>query len=476
MNKQDIVFQDAHAMVAMLQKGDLSAKELMDAHLRQIDAVNPKVNAVCTMVADAALKGASDADRKYMAGENIGALHGLPVLIKDLTPTRGIRTTFGSPIYEDHVPDKDGLVVSRLKGAGAIVVGKTNSPEFGAGSHTFNQVFGATLNPYSLDRTCGGSSGGAAAALASGMSPIAEGSDFGGSLRNPGAWCNVVGFRTTIGRVPRLPQTLGWSTMSVNGPMARSVGDVALMLSVIAGPHPKVPLSLKEPGSVFANLNKRDPTGLRIAWSANLGGRPIEPAVTQTLKHARSRIEDMGCIVEETEPDLSGADEVFQTIRAYSFAYTHREHYENHREKLKDTIIWNIEKGLSLSSMDIAAAEEKRTQIWERMAEFWERFDFLCMPVTSLPPFPSEWEYPAVINGQTMKTYVDWMWPCYVITVTGSPSISVPAGFTSDNLPVGLQIVGPPMNDLGVLQFAALFEEADKFYKRKPDVIRTTLE
>ena len=464
----EIIFKTATELVGCMQSGELSAVEVMEAHLRRIELVNPRVNALCTVVPEQALQGAREADQKRASGAELGTLHGLPVPIKDLTATKGIRTTWGSPIYKDTVPARDDLIVTRLKQAGAIVIGKSNTPEFGAGSHTFNQVFGSTRNPYNMELTAGGSSGGAAAALACFMAPIAEGSDFGGSLRNPAAWCNVIGFRTTLGVIPRWPLLLGWSTMSVNGPMARTVEDVALLCSVMAGPDTRCPVSSPEPGSRFANLPERNPKGLRLAWCDTVGNRAMDPLITGMLKGNRHTFTNLGCLVESAEPQLEDADEIFNVYRALIFAHTHKNHLENHRELIKETIIWNTEEGLKLTALDLARAEMKRTKLWERMSSFWQQYDYLVMPVTSLPPFPIEVEYPVTVAGQKMATYTDWMWPCYVITVTGSPAISVPGGFTPNGLPIGLQIIGRPHDDVGVLQLARSFEDATRFAARKP--------
>ncbi len=460
-------------MAKALAQGAVSAYEVVCAHLNQIEKVNPKVNAICTLVADRAIEEAKNADSIRANGEKLGALHGLPITIKDLTPTKGILTTQGSSIYKDTVPEQDALIVQRLKKASAIIVGKSNTPEFGAGSHTFNTIFGSTHNPYDLSKTCGGSSGGAAVSVTCGMAPLAEGSDFGGSLRNPAAWCNAVGFRTTIGRVPKWPVQLGWSNLSVNGPIARNVRDVALMLSVIAGYHPYFPLSLQGEGEEFKHIHPIETRkkAVKISWCNTIGNRPVEPAVTQVLNKARHTIENIGCKVYEEEPDLADADQVFDIVRAYVFAHTHQNHLKHYKGKLKDTIIWNSERGISLSALDVSKAEEQHTNIVVRMADFWDKYDYLCMPVTATPPFPIEWEYPTEINGIKMDNYIRWMWPCYVITVTGSPAISVPAGFTSEGLPIGLQIVGKPNDDLGVLRLALAFEEATQFYKIKPQGI-----
>lgn len=463
---QDLVFEDASSLSARLQKREISAVEILEAHLAQIERVNPTVNAICTLDADHALQTARDLDN----GPITGPLHGVPVGIKDLSPTKGIRTTYGSPIFENWVPDFDALPVERLKKAGAVVVGKTNTPEFGAGSQTFNPIFGPTLNAYDTTKTCGGSSGGSAVALACGMVPLATGSDLGGSLRNPAAWSNVVGFRTTLGRVPSYPDTLGYNSLSVQGPMGRTVDDVALQLSVLAGPDNRVPGCLPEPGSDFAIDLGRSFQGVRVAWSPDLGGYPIDSRVTAVLEKQRQVFADLGCIVEEASPDLSDADEIFHAFRAYKFASDYGKYLDESPEKLKQTVIWNIEQGLKLSAMDLARAELKRTKLYERVANFFGKYEFLLCPVTSVPPFSIEQEYVSEINGKKLDNYIQWMGTCYAITVTGHPTISVPAGFTDDGLPVGLQIVGGYRQEIPVLQMAKAFETATQFGRTRPEV------
>jgi len=467
----DICFKDAVELAGLIRNRELSATEVMTAFLSQIERVNPKVNAICTFVGEeAALRAAKEADERVARGCTPGPLHGLPHAVKDLVPTAGIRTTFGSRIYKDFVPDSDALIVERLKAAGAIIIGKTNTPEFGAGSHTFNEVFGATLNPYDLTRTCGGSSGGAAVALACGMVPLADGSDIGGSLRNPAGFCNVVGFRTAPGRVPVYPSTPGSSALSVEGPMARTVQDAAFLLSVIAGPDPRAPVSIDEPGLVFSKPLERDFRGTRIAWSRNLGRYPVQPVVNQVCDKARSAFASIGCQVEDGEPDLRDADEIFQVLRAWSYAQTRGEDYKRHRDLIKDTVVWNIEQGLKLSSADVERAEAKRTQLVQRVIEFMQRYEFLVLPVSQVPPFPVEVDWVREINGIGMETYIDWMGTCYAITVTELPAISVPCGFTNDGLPIGLQIVGRHQREFDVLQLAFAFEQATQYGKTRPSI------
>ena len=397
-----------------------------------------------------------------------GPLHGLPVAHKDLALTAGIRTTFGSPLYADWVPDESSLVVERIQAAGAITIGKTNTPEMGAGSQTFNPVFGATRNPYDLSKTCGGSSGGAAAALACGMVPIADGSDMGGSLRNPASFCNVVGFRPSPGRVPVWPTEAPFSQLSVEGPMARTVADVALLLSAIAGPDPRSPIALSEPGSVFGVPLDSDVRGLRIGWSDDAGGLPAEPAVRSALGPARRALEDLGCVVVDEFPDLADAAEIFQVLRAVEFEVGLGALYDEHRDSLKETIRWNVEVARRLTAVDVAQALRAHAALHERVRQFMESVDFLALPTVQVPPFDVGIEWIHEIRGAAMETYIDWMRSCSDITVTGCPAISVPAGFTPDGLPVGLQLVGRHRDDLGVLQLAHAFEQATRVGERRP--------
>jgi len=324
-----LCFTSAVEMARLIRTKQLSARDALAEHLKQIDRLNPKVNAIVTLVAEMAIEAATRADEMQARGETLGPLHGLPVAHKDLINTRGIRTTFGSPLFRNNVPTEDDILVERMRRAGAIIVGKTNTPEFGAGSQTFNTVFGATRNPYDLSKTCGGSSGGAAVALACGMVPVASGSDAGGSLRNPAAFCNVVGFRPSIGRVPN-PKGNGWSTLSTNGCLGRSVADLALSLSTIAGPDPNTPLAINEPGELFARPLDRSFKGVRVAWFKDLGGVPFDPRVRTVVDAHRATFESLGCIVEQAEPDFSPAEISFRTLRAWSASVNYGAMLEQH--------------------------------------------------------------------------------------------------------------------------------------------------
>jgi amidase len=478
MAHTDVCFMTATELAGRIRAKELSAEEVMAAHLAQIERVNPRVNAIVTLLPERALAGARAADEALARGAAVGPLHGLPIAHKDLELTRGIRTTFGSPIYRDFVPDQNSLLVDRLQGAGAIAVGKTNTPEFGAGSQTYNEVFGATLNPYDLTKTCGGSSGGAAVALACGMVPLADGSDFGGSLRNPASFCNVVGFRTAPGRVPVYPANLGWWPLSVVGPLARTVGDIALMLSAIAGPDPRVPIGIAEPGDTFAVPLARDFAGVRIAWSRDLGGLPVDPRVTAAIDAQRPVFEALGCAVADGQPDFGGADEVFKGWRAWSSELRHADLVRTHPGLLKETIVREVEEGARLTGPRLARLERQRTEIYGRVRAFMETHEFMIFPVSQVPPFDVEQRSVLEINagsaaggqGVPMGSYIDWMRSCYYISITGLPAISVPCGFTPEGLPIGVQIVGRHQDELGVLQLARAFEGATGFWRRRPAV------
>ena len=465
-----ICFSSAVELAGRIRQRELSAREVMAAFLSQIERLNPRVNAIPTLLPERAEAGAEAADRALAAGDAAGPLHGLPIAIKDLVATRGIRTTFGSPIYADHVPDQDEVIVERLRAAGAIVIGKTNTPEFGAGSQTFNPVFGKTRNPYDLERTCGGSSGGAAVAIACGMLPIADGSDLGGSLRNPASFCNVVGFRPSPGRVPHWPAEDLWEPLSVQGPIARSVADAALLLSAIAGPDPRVPIALAEPGEVFRAPLERDFAGTRVAWSPDLGRYEVEPEVAEVCERSLSVFQDLGCSVEPAHPDLRDADEVFQVLRAWKTAAGREADYRAHRDRMKDTVIWNIERGLPLTGLDVARAIAGRSALFQHAFEFFETYEYLVLPAVQVLPFSIDVPWVREINGKTMETYIDWMGLCYAITVTGLPAISVPCGFSREGLPVGLQIVGRHHHDFAVLQLAHAFEQATGHGRRRPAI------
>ncbi|MBI1353299.1 MAG: amidase [Acidobacteria bacterium] len=447
-------------LARLLRKKKLSAREVLDACLARIEAVNPKVNAVVTLVADQARKKAAELDEQAARGRFAGPLHGLPIAHKDLQDTAGIRTTYGSPLFRDYVPTRNTLLIDRIQQAGAVTIGKTNVPEFGAGSQTFNPVFGAAHNPYDLSKTTGGSSGGAAAALACGMIPLADGSDTGGSLRNPAAFCGVVGFRTSPGRSPRVPTGTAWNTLSVVGPMGRSAEDVGLMLSAIAGPDLRIPLSIQEPGEQFAKPLDRDFRNVRVAWCAGLLGLPFDKRVRAVFDKQRAVLESLGCRVTDAEPDLTGADEVFKVFRAMGFYQQHAAKAAEHRDQIKATVLEEVDRGAKLTGPQITRAEGLRSKLHERVGDFLKDYEYFVLPTTQVPAFSTEQEWVKEIDGRQFESYIDWMRSCYYVTVTALPAISVPAGLTPEGLPVGFQIVGRVQADFSVLQLAHAFEQA----------------
>jgi amidase len=466
---EDLHFRPATELAALVRAREISARELLDAHLARIEAVNPQLNAIVTLDVDGARAAADAADAALAAGEDVGPLHGLPVAHKDTHATGGMRTTWGSPLHVGTVPARDELVVARLKAAGAVRVGKTNVPEFAAGSHTFNPVFGATHNPYRHGLSAGGSSGGAAAALAAGLVPLAEGSDMGGSLRNPAAFCNVVGLRPTPGRVPTWPAAMGWSQLSVQGPMGRTVADVALTLSAIAGPDRRVPISLADRGSDFARPLDAPLAGLRVAWAPDLGGRmPVDPTILSVLAQTLAVADELGAVVEEDCPDLSAADEVFGVLRAWSFDTSYGDLVRRSPDRVKRTIRENAAAGAALTGRDIGRAEVAHTALYEKVVSFFERFDVLLAPTTQVLPFPVEVEYPTEVAGVPQPDYLGWMRSCTLISATGCPALSLPGGFTPDGLPVGLQVIAPPRADRRVLEVGAALEQATGFGLRRP--------
>jgi len=452
----------ASELAAGIRARSFSSREVVQAHLERIAALDGRLNAIVTLDADAALAAADAADRR-VAG---GPLHGVPVAVKDLEDTAGMRTTYGSPLYATHVPNADSLLVERWRAAGAIVIGKTNTPEFGAGSQTFNRVFGPTRNPYDRERTPGGSSGGAAAAVAARLLPLADGSDLGASIRNPASFCNLVGLRPSPGRVPALTRPPGdaWSPLGVSGALARNVADAALALRALAGPDPRDPRSLAHDAELARGELALDPRGLRIAWSRTLDGLPVEPEVTAVLERQRATFAELGCVVEDVEPSLAGADEAFDTLRALQFAAA----FADMLEHVKPDIAENARRGLALDAPRIARALALRSAVFERMRRLLTRYDALAAPVAQVLPFPVSVEWPRQVAGTTMATYTEWFRSCSRISVSAHPAISVPAGFSAQGLPVGLQLIGRHRGELALLRLAAAFEAATGFGRRAP--------
>lgn len=464
-------------LAALLAAGSLSARELLAAHHDRLDRLDREVNAVVTRTPEHAEAMAAAADAHLArTGRPVGPLHGLPVAHKDLALVAGVRTTFGSPIFADFVPEVDDLVVQRLHRAGAVMVGKTNTPEFGAGSQTFNPVFGATRNPYDLDRTCGGSSGGAAVALRCGLVAVADGSDMGGSLRNPANFCNVVGLRPSPGRVPSHPARYAWGSLAVQGPMGRTVADVALQLSVMAGPDPRVPLSTAEAeawplGPPAPPLTPADLRGLRVAVSDRLGDLPVDPAVSAVVRAVADVAEEAGARVDLVDPGWDGADEAFETLRAFQFEMGYGSLYDRHAERMKETVRWNIEAGRALRGSDVGRAEVLRSEVFARFARFFERYDVVLAPVSQVLPFSLEHEWVREIDGVPMHSYIEWMRSCSRVTVTGCPALSLPAGFSAGGLPIGVQLVAPYRAEWRLLSIAAAFEALLGAGARRPPLV-----
>jgi amidase len=469
MTDADLCFTPATRLAEMIRRRRLSPLELTQVLLARIRRLNPRVNAYCTVAEDHALASARRATAALRRGVTLGALHGVPVSIKDLTPTRGIRTTWGSRLFADHVPDADGLVVERLRAAGAIVLGKTNTPEFGAGANTRNDLFGPTRNPWNLALTSGGSTGGGAAAVAAGLGPLAQGSDLGGSLRVPAAFCGVVGLRPSPGLVPAFPSELAWDTYGVQGPMARTVADVALLLRVMAGPDPRSPLSYPVEGRHFTAAVRR-PTvrGLRVAWGGDLGVTPVEEEVLAVARDALAVFRRLGARVAEARPDFHDLPEIVRVSRAARMVGLHGDKLATWREVMQVHLVRNIEAGLSLTAADVMRAERLRTQLYHRVRTFFAHYDLLLTPTAPVKPFPVEEWYPKAIDGHPVRDYIDWLWLTYAFTVVGLPALSVPCGFTRDGLPVGLQIVGRWHDEATVLAAAAAYEAATPWTQQRP--------
>ncbi|WP_122818315.1 amidase [Nocardioides pantholopis] len=454
----------ARVLAAALRERRISAREVLDLHLARIAERNPDVNAIVSLDPERARAGAAAADEHLARGGRPEPLHGLPFAVKDTHATAGWRTTYGSPVFADHVPAADELLVERIRRAGVVLLGKTNVPEFAAGSHTFNPVFGTTRNPHDLSRSAGGSSGGAAAALAAGMVPLADGSDMGGSLRNPASFCGVVGMRPSLGRVPEWPLYNQWETTSVGGPMARDVRDLALLLGVLAGPDPRTPMALGEPGHLLsAPLDQAASgalAGLRVAVSVDLGGSfQVDHEVARVVEESAAVWSAGGARVSAAAPDLHEAEDTFRTLRAWHLQAKLGKVLADNPGQLKHSLADNIRAGESLTGADIARAYTQRTTLGQRMREFFVDHDVLVLPVSQVPPFPADQEFPTEINGQPMATYLDWMRSAYFITVTGCPAIALPAGRTRDGLPVGIQVVAPHGADRRLLEIAAAFED-----------------
>ena len=467
-----LCFASARELAAQIRRRELSAREVMTAFLSQINRLNPRLNAIISKLDDdVCLRLADEADRAIAKGDAVGPLHGLPTAFKELESAIGFPFTKGSPIFKDQIATEDTVLVERIRRAGAIPIGKTNVPEFGMGSHTYNRVFGTTRNPYDPSKSAGGSSGGAGAALAAGMLPFADGGDLGGSLRNPANFNNIVALRPSVGLVPNAPVQIPFVGVSVKGAMGRTVEDVGFVLSVLAGADARDPMSFESRPDSFGGPLGRDFKDVRVAWSPDLGGLPLDPRVRTVLDARRQTFEELGCIVEDACPDFGNVDDIFVTLRTWASWNTYGPLLRDHRSLIKPEALWEIERGAHVSGEDVARALMQQGQLLDRMRRFEKRYEFLVCAVSQVPPFDAEIAWPRSIDGVAMDNYISWMKTAYWISTTCRPAISVPAGFTNDGLPVGIQIVGRYRDDLNVLKIAQAFEQATAVGKRRPPLV-----
>jgi amidase len=465
----DVIFASARELAQQIKSRQVSCREVMTAFLAQINRLNPRLNAIVARLDDDACLALADrADKALTNGGPIGPLHGLPTAIKDLEPVVGFPQSKGSPIHRDLMPDADSVLVERVRRAGAVLIGKTNVPEFGMGSQTYNKVYGTTLNAYDPTKTAGGSSGGAAVAVATGMLPIADGGDLGGSLRNPANFNNIVALRPTVGLVPIAPTQIPFVGVSTKGMLARSVADVAFGLSAVAGADARDQQSFASEPQSFAGPLDRDLRGVRVAWSLDLGGLPLDRRVRTVLEAQRKTFEDLGCIVEDACPDFGNVNDVFLALRTWASWSIYKDLLAQHRPQFKPEAIWDIESGAHLTGEDVGRALVQQGLLLERMRTFQQNYEFLVCAVNQVPPFDATEPWPTSIDGVAMENYVAWMKTTYWISTTCRPAISVPAGFTEDGLPVGIQIVGRYRDDLNVLKIAHAFEQATGFGRRRP--------
>ncbi len=460
MTSEDITRLGAVEIAGRVRARALTAADVVEAHLAAIERKNPRLNAICTLAADHARESARKVDAAVAAGQDPGMLAGVPVGVKDVHPTAGIRTTYGSALYKDNVPGEDALIVERCKAAGAIVIGKTNTPEFAAGANTFNALFGPTRNPWNPALSASGSTGGGAAGLASFMFPLATGSDLGGSVRTPAAFCGVVGLRPTPGLIPRWPTPAPWATLDVAGPMARTVEDTALMLQAVAGPSAYAPINIPVEGRDFVAASRGGiRSGLKVAYCPDIAGIGVDREIEQLCRQAAFDLAQDGAQVEEIAFDLAFARPAFLRLRGQYMVDRHMDKLDK-LDRLNPNLVGNIRAGLAQSPRDVALGEQGRAQVFDRFRRLFEQYDMLMTPCTAVPPFPVEQNYPESINGKPMATYIDWVAPTFLVTLAGVPAISVPAGLTRDRLPVGVQIVGRRSDEEGVLAVAGAVERS----------------
>ena len=480
---RDLITMTANEVVNLLEKNEVSPIELLRALEKRVNEIDKDVNALPTLCFSRAKSEAEKVMQKPL--EERGLLAGLPIAIKDLAPVQGVKSTWGSPVYKDFVPTRSDCLVENVEKEGGIVYAKSNTPEFGAGANTFNEVFGATLNPWDTSKSCAGSSGGSAVALATGQAWIASGSDLGGSLRNPASFCSVVGLRPSPGRVAfgaagegAFPSDLfgiPGQPFSVSGPMARNVPDVALLLDAMVGHHPRDPISLPRTETRYLDAVKSRTKPKKVAFSRDLGVTPVDQEVAEICEKAAKRFEQLGCIVEEAHPDFSDVQDIFQTWRAMSFYVGKKSLLDTNKDLLKPEVIWNIERAAKITVDDFARVELARARYLNRAVTFFEEYDLLLSPATIVPPYPVEQRFVAELGDHKFSNYVEWLSIAYAITITGHPALSVPAGFTKDGLPVGLQIVGGPRGEANLLSAANLYEEISDLKNLVPIIPKKSL-
>ncbi len=468
MQDTEICYMPAVDMAQAIRTKKLSPVEVISAVLSRIERLNPKINAYCTLLDESARKQAREAEEKVMKGDELGPLHGVPISIKDLTYTKGVRTTSGSRMYENFIPDHDAIIVERLKAAGAIMLGKTNTPEFGFMGITDNLLFGPTLNPWNLERHAGGSSGGAAAAVAAGMGPLSQGSDGGGSIRIPSSFCGVFGIKPSFGRVPRGAGSSDWQTLSQYGPITRTVRDAALALEVMAGRDDRDRQSLPDTNLHYLELLNDNLKGLRVAWSSDLGYAAVEPQVLEKTSAAVSIFETLGCIVEMATPDITNPGRAFSLIWSLSYAAAYADQLDEWGDRMDPRLVALIKQGKDRLAIEYAQAALEREQLYDRLVPFFERYDLLLTPATAVSAFDVKKLDLTEIGGVKGSSWIDWTPFTYPFNCTGQPAASVPCGWTDDGLPVGLQIVGRPFDDATVLRAAAAFESASPWSHRQP--------
>jgi amidase len=480
---RDLITMTANEVVNLLKKNEVSPIELLSALEKRVNAIDKDVNALPTRCFSRAKSAAEKVMQKPL--EERGLLAGLPIAIKDLAPVQGVKSTWGSPVYKDFVPTRSDCLVENVEKEGGLVYAKSNTPEFGAGANTFNEVFGATLNPWDTSKSCAGSSGGSAVALATGQAWIASGSDLGGSLRNPASFCSVVGLRPSPGRVafgaagegafPSDLFAIPGQPFSVAGPMARNVPDVALLLDAMVGHHPRDPISLPRTETRYLDAVKSRTKPKKVAFSRDLGVTPVDQEVAEICEKAAKRFEQLGCIVEEAHPDFSDVQDIFQTWRAMSFYVGKKALLDTNKDLLKPEVVWNIERAAEITVDDFARVELARARYLNRAVTFFEEYDLLLSPATVVPPYPVEQRFVAELGDHKFSNYVEWLSIAYAITITGHPALSVPAGFTKDGLPVGLQIVGGPRGEANLLSAANLYEEISDLKNLVPIIPKKSL-